>query len=316
MSELDKDYLPTNVTTDFSMPALGRLLNVFSGITGGGKEYVPEGWIKLFSSGKAPTESDYQKHKGPGKVAHILAKIGAGAVAYGGAAYLLRAFMHSLDIDNIQSVKAGNRASQKLETTKIRPIAPALNGLQTANLDQDIKTKKKKEELNKSASHAMALGALPPITALAAVVTAFKLADKTFDKALGKRLDKELAEAETKSQELAINRIRRNRGLQEDQIQKAAAFQGIQAAIGLLLATVAITGGIAGFNWHRSNSPAVAKYKAYKKGLETYNKRRALDENIENVPLNKALVEELDSSLKGNKKTAPVASDPMNEVFV
>ena len=35
--------------------------------------------------------------------------------------------MHSMDIDNIENIKAGTRASRKLETTKLRPTAPAIN---------------------------------------------------------------------------------------------------------------------------------------------------------------------------------------------
>ena len=154
------------------------------------------------------------------------------------------------------------------------------------------------------------------------MITAFKLADKTFDTSLGNRLDSELAEAEAESKAIAMNRIKKNRGIEQQgsvPIQKAASLNkqaGIQSALGLLLAVVVAAGGIAGFNWHRENSPAVAKYKAYKKGLETYNKHRSLEENIENSPLSDTLVKELDSNLKGNKKAAPVASDPMNEVFV
>ena len=41
----------------------------------------------------------------------------------------------------------------------------------------------------------MAKGAIPAATALAAMLTSFKLADKFFDTSLGSRLDKELSAA-------------------------------------------------------------------------------------------------------------------------
>ena len=83
-----------------------------------------------------------------------------------------------------------------------------------------------------------------------------------------------------------MNRIKKSRGVADivPDVQKVASLNkqagglsGLESALGLLLATVFVTGGITGFNWQRSNSPQVAKYKAYKKGLETYNKHRSLE---------------------------------------
>lgn len=143
--------------------------------------------------------------------------------------------------------------------------------------------------------------------ALAALMASFKLADKTFDEYLGIKLNKELAQARSESQDLALNRILRNRVPQEaaepemvadaydvqfnekakqkkkKNVQKAASLNKeawlpnkMTSSLGLFLAALLVTGGIVGFNWQRANSPVMAKYKAAKKGLETYNKERAL----------------------------------------
>ena len=186
------NFLTTSrITTD---PSVNSVLNTFNplsqvGLFGETKDYVPKWLINAFSSGGSK-DSEYERSAGPAKIAHILAKIAAGGVAFGGAAWLLRSFMHSLDIDNVENIKAGTRASRKLETTKLRPTAPVIN--YNVNKPQ----KKQEEGFEKEASgYGMAAGALPPLFALAAMMASFKLADKTYDMSLGRTLDKELSQA-------------------------------------------------------------------------------------------------------------------------
>ena len=187
----------------------------------------------------------------------------------------------------------------------------------------------------------MAVGAIPPVMALASILAATKLADKYYDTKLGKTLDRELNAAKAQSQDLALDRILRNRGLQEEkpegvadvynqalttkakqrkqqkQFKKASVEkeaggkwlpQGLESAIGLTLFTMMALGGVVGYKWQQSNSPALAKYKSYKKGLETYNKERALSENIESTPLSPEFLDYLDTNVASAKKQAPAAS--------
>ena len=258
---------------------------------------------------------------GPSKVAHVLAKVIAGGAAFGGAAWLLRSFLHSLDIDNVENIKSSARASRKLETTKIRPTDPAVNyKIPEAPQQKSLEEPKDPEEMQKKESYEMMIGSAPALAALVSILATTKLADKYYDNKLGKTLDKELATAKAQSQDIALDRILSNRGLQEQKaegvtdvynqeliskakqrkqqkqiknasLEKESAGkwlpQGLESALGLTLFTMLALGGVVGYKWQQSNSPALAKYKAYKKGLETYNKERALSENIESTPLNR-----------------------------
>jgi len=276
---------------------------------------------------------------GPSKVAHVLAKVIAGGAAFGGAAWLLRSFLHSLDIDNVENIKSSARASRKLETTKLRPTAPAVN-YKVPKAPK--KEEPKPEEMKKEESYEMMIGAAPALAALVSILATTKLADKYYDNKLGQTLDKELGAAKAQSQDLALDRILRNRGLQEQkpegvadaynqeltskakqrkqqkQVKKASVEkeaagngkylpQGLESALGLTLFTMLALGGVVGYKWQQANSPALAKYKAYKKGLETYNKERALSENIESTPLNPEFLDYLDTNLASAKKQAPAA---------
>ena len=339
-----KGYLlPTTVTDKFSLRGLVNLINplsqvpFFRGSGQEGKDWVAPGLIRAFSSGEG-RQSSYERNAGPAKAAHILSKVIAGGAALGGAAWLLRAFMHSLDIDNVEDIKSSARASRKLETVKSRPVDPAVAYKGKKDEKQGLE---KAENLKKRATNAydMALGALPPMAALAAMLASFKLADKTYDTALGNKLDKELSAAKSESQDLALKRILRNRGLEQAEPEEEAVAdvynqqlkekakkrprkqlkvasldkkeeakwlpQGLNSSIGLLLMAMFATGGVVGFNWQRNNSPALAKYKAYKKGLETYNKERVLSENIESTPLDPEFLDYLDTNVASAKKSAP-----------
>lgn len=337
--EIDEKYLPSGITTNLNADSFVSLLNPLSSVLGSGKDYVPAWLIKMFTNGEQPGKSSYWKHKVPGKMAHILAKITTGATVFGGVAYLLRALMHSLDIDNIQAVKAGDRASKKLDTTKIRPTEPALDIDQNES-DSAVEnpytipeTDGISDVMYKQQSYPLALAIATPIAIVAATIAASKLSDKHFDSLLGDRLDKQLLQAKKISQERAIARIRDNRNIKKQKqspeqvsdLQKTAALyknsgigDSIETALGLVLAALVVTGGVLGFNWQRSNSPAVAEYKAYKKGLQTYNKQRSLQEMPQSFPLDDKLVAQLDSNLNTNKNKPmnTVQLDPMNEVLV
>lgn len=315
LTPAQREFLPENITTKFSLGALGRLLDPFSSLVGNGKQYVPSRLVKLFTPNKLDVNNPFLLNSGPGKAAHVLAKLGTQAAVFGGAAYLFRALLHSLDVDNLEAMKAHSRASDKLQTAKTRPIAPVIT-LQDAVANRRNEAKQERP-IKKQESYHMVLGALAPLTALAAVITAFKMSDKHFDKAFGKKLDTELSQARTESQELALNRILTNRGLevQAPMLKKKAFFESVQAAAGILLATLMVTGGIYGFNRQRNNSESYAKYKAYKKGLETYNKQRELSDNIQNSPLSDQLVAQLDANLDTKNKPT-VQQQTVSEVFV
>ena len=75
-----------------------------------------------------------------------------------------------------------------------------------------------------------------------------------------------------------------------------------------LLALVTIAAGLAaGYNVHQAASSNLAQYKAYKKGLESYNKQRVLSEPIESTPLDPEFLDYLDTNLAAAKKKAPMA---------
>ena len=61
----------------------------------------------------------------------------------------------------------------------------------------------------------MMVSSAPTLAVIASILAATKLADKYYDTKLGNTLDKELATAKAQSQDLALDRILRNRGLQE-----------------------------------------------------------------------------------------------------
>ena len=343
-------WAPPGVTKNFSAEGLLNLINPLSSLYKSSPDYVPNWWLQAFR----PSDTDAEGRKNASRVAHVLAKVLAGGAVFGGAAWLLRAFMHSLDIDNVEDIKTSARASRKLDTIKSRPVAPVITGApQTSSKStqplQEEKNKQKLPSLQKtqSLSYDIAKGALPPLAALAAVLMSFKLADKTFDLSLNSKLNKELAKARAESQNLAMQRVLQNRGVspispkssqaaiaQNQQLpvnsgtQKLASLQktaesnflpqGLQASIGLLLAAMMAIGGVAGFNWQHANSANLAKYKAYKKGLQTYNKQRLLNEPNESAPLDPELLDYLDSNLGQAKKQTPVApaESSLKEILV
>lgn len=183
----------------------------------------------------------------------------------------------------------------------------------------------------------------PAAAVVAATLATFKLADKHFDTQLGSKLDNELATAKSESQDLALKRILRTRGLEQPEpeetavadtyneqlknkakqrpkkaVAKTAALNkkaegpnilpgGIQSSLGLLAFTVLALGSIAGYNIQHANSSNLAEYKAYKKGLESYNKQRVLSEPIESTPLDPEFLDYLDTNLAAAKKKAPMA---------
>ena len=334
---------PSTITTKPGVQSILNTINPFSGFSSSSKDYVPEWLIKAFGGDTAGA-----------KTAHIVSKIGAGAVVLGGAAWLLRAVMHSLDVDNIEALKSNSRASQKLETTKDRLLAPALRESQEPedfaqkdpydlNLAQEAYDEMKNNPqsgivIKKKAllePYNFALGAIPPLTAMAAMLASFKLADKHFDTKLSKKLDKDLAEAQAENNRLAYNRIARTRGLEEmpskedieaaqamsqneDLSKKAASIfpREIETPAALLLAVLMVTGGIAGFNWQQANSPNVAKYKAYKKGLQSYNKERILGENVENSPLDPQMLAALDKNVGKKQKASGTTETSLKELFI
>ena len=75
-----------------------------------------------------PGGKDIEANKRGAQVAHVLAKVLAGGATFAGAAWLLRSFLHSLDIDNVEDIKSSARASRKLDTIKSRPVAPVITG--------------------------------------------------------------------------------------------------------------------------------------------------------------------------------------------
>lgn len=341
----NEPLITSRIDTTPSAGGIVNLINPFSqiGVFKGSKDYVPSWLIKAFSSGKG-RESAYETSATPAKLAHVLAKVVAGGAVFGGAALALRSFMHSLDIDNVENIKAGGRASRKLETTKLRPTAPVI----ASKVPQE--TQEEGLEKQESFTYSAAVGAIPPLAALAAMMASFKLADKTFDLSLGKRLDKELAQARSESQDLALNRVLRTRGLEQPEETetitdaynkqltekakqrkqkkntKTASLNkkegvlpaGMESSLGLFLAALIATGGVVGYNWQQANSPSLAKYKAYKKGLETYNKERALSENIESTPLDPEFLAYLDTNINKAKKKAPAmpAETSLKELMI
>lgn len=203
--------LPSNLTTKFDPGALLRTLNPVSPFFGSGKQYIPQFATKLFSAGKG---SSWDKSGTPAKLTHLLAKMGSGAALFGASAWLVRALMHSMKIDNIDSMDASATAGQKLQKLYKRPTEPVLAYKQKdASKLKPVKDQGQDKKASIAEPYGVALGTLPVAMSLAALVAAYKMSDKYYDKKLSQELDSRLARAQSQRDATAKRRILRARGV-------------------------------------------------------------------------------------------------------
>lgn len=311
---MNTPFYPQNLTSQFSAGSFANLLNPLSFLFNG-KQYVPSAVTKAFSSSPG---SKWNNQGGAARMAHLATKIGLLATIAGLGTWGARALAHSMKIDNIQNMDPSVTAGQKLTGVLQRPTEAALqyNAKDKKATGEEQPKKKKTMSKKQSTAYNLALGTLPLGATLLAMVSAMSLADKHYDKKLGKRLDKDIQKQRKQSEELAKKRIFANR-LGDQPLQKTAGFfDDTTKALGLLGAVILSLGIAGGYNWQRSNSKRTAEYKAAKKGLETYNTQRQLASNIDTRPIDPKLMALFNSGLDKNKKQDTITSDPMKEILI
>lgn len=294
---------PSNITSNFKW--------------GDGKYYVPKFMVDMFGAKRG---SDWNKTGKAAKAANLLWQTLKWAAIAGGGTLAARTLAHWMDVDNIENASPNLTAGGKLDSINERSVDPALTGTVAG------KKKKKKLGVTKQASfgYDIALGTIPVGAGLLAMLAAMSVSDKYYDKKLGRKLDKMIAKEQQIGNSLAKQRIMATRVpqtqlIKQESLNKQAWDSLKQKVIGsaALLATIIAGLGVAGgYNWQRSNSKPTAKYKAYKKGLQEYNRNLIASQAVQSRPLDPKLMALFNSGLDKNKKQDTITNDPMKEILI
>lgn len=312
--------IPDNLTTEFSTSSFTRLLNMLSPFVGSGKQYVPQWAVKMFSG--APG-SQWNRSGAPARLAHLTTKTVLGVGTAASLVYLARALAHGMKVDAIDNVNpavtAGGKLPQGLNIPEDRMLT---------YMKSDQKKKKSKnpqgpavQKMAALSPYNVAVGTLPLGASLLAMIASMAAADKHFDQKLSKQMDKGIEKQQKQSDKIAKRRILATRApqmIKQQNLKKESQnlFDTAESAAGLLAIALASAGFIGGFNWQRSNSKNTIKYKAYKKGLQEYNRSRMDEQNVDSRPIDPKLLQLFNSGLKNKQNKVPVTRDPMREVLV
>lgn len=311
-----KPIIPSAVTTDASIGSVFNTLNPVSHIIGGDKDYVPKSLINLL---RGKPGSAWERNAAPAKMAHLISKVIGGTALLGLGAWGVRSLLHSMKVDALDS-DVGASAGHKLNSLYNRPTESAIEqhkNTQAEASDSAGLVKTQNILTDQLGAYSIALGAIPPAAALLALVGSFKQADKHYDRKLGEKLDKQLSYQEQLRDEIGTKRILTARGVSDEdlpEIPKEASMkkQALQGNLVSLLGTgaflLAAASFMGGYNYQRSRDPNSLKYKAYKKGLQTYNKARIAEQNVQSMPLSPKLTEIFDSNLSKTKRPQDMQS--------
>ena len=283
--------------SDFSLGALGNLLNPVSGITGG-KEWVPDKVLNMFG-----TDPDKQR------LAAAAWKTGASGLLAAAGIGGYRAIRHMNEMRDLSDAdRPGKDLSSQVSTT----FAGKLSG----NQKKRKKKKDEDEEQQKAASvvkqakndpaPAPATGAVPdnnftPTTFFRAAVPtgalllagalAYKGVDEAFDRRRNKQLDKAISAKENAIKNLITTRARIAKGNVDDNEMRAAlrpingddiyvkeASNPIGSAVstaGVMASAIVLASAIGSYAYFSAGDENNLKYKAYKKALREYAKNKS-----------------------------------------
>lgn len=270
------------------------------------KDYVPFWLVKAF---KGNDKWNF-KDKNAVKIAHLVSKIALGGAAFGIGAMALRSLMYGTDKDTFEVNKT---PTQKLDKVYLRPTEAA------------IQPQQQQKVVKQANAYSVAIGGLPLLAAIFAAGIGAKKADKLYDNLKLKNLQQQQAELLAQKQRLALQRIKGARGIKDpvqlttmqktESLKKKAAGQFLFAGVGAMGLILFLLGRQAGKVLHDANNEDTIKFKAYKKGLQEYNKARAFQQNLQTQPLDPKMVQLFNSNLnKGN--TASIEQKPLSQITI
>lgn len=229
----------------------------------------------------------------------------------------LRALMYTTDKDTLAVNRTPTKDIGKLYQ---RPTEAPLDIDKSLYKDEESDSQ---SNIDKSASFTVT--ALPLLAVILASGIGAKKADQFFDEQKIRKLKASQQELLRQKNQLALQRIKLSRGirdrqeeqLQEDDIQKRASLHKkaltdlLGAGAGALALVTFLLGRQAGKYLHDNTNQETLKFKAYKKGLQEYNKARAFEQDLQGESLDPELVAYLNSNLdkKKNKKQLEQVSD-------
>lgn len=305
-------------TPVFNAKTLFNTINPFSPFVKGSRDWVPQTAIKLLRSN---TNKQWNKEKNPAKVAHVLFKILLGSSTFGLGTMGLRALMYGTDKKDYKVSKTPTGDINKLYT---RPVTAPLSLPQTK---QNKGKQKQDKDITKKADFAypIALSSLPLAASVIAAGIGAKKADKFFDSLKIKKLKKQQQQLLAEKQRIAIQRIKKARGIQDstetmqkvESLKKKALVNTLISGAGLLAMITFLLGRQAGKAFHDSTNKQTVQFKAYQKGLQEYNKARAFQQGIQTQPLDPQMVRLLNSNLNNKPKALPVNNNSsLNEIMI
>ena len=270
------------------------------------KDYVPFWLVKAF---KGNDKWNF-KDKNAVKTAHLVSKIALGGAAFGIGALALRSLMYGTDKDTFQVNKT---PTQKLDKIYLRPTEAL------------IQPEEQQKVVKKAKAYSIAIGGLPLLAAIFAAGIGAKKADRIYDDVKLKNLQQQQKQLLAQKQRIALQRIKGARGIKDpaqlntmqksEGFRKQAAGQILFAGAGALGLILFLLGRQAGKALHDANNEDTIKFKAYKKGLQQYNKARAFEQNIDTQPLDPKMVQLLNSNL--NKKTSTnIDQKPLSQITI
>ena len=319
MSQNKAKWYTRGTTDKFDLASLFNTINPLSSLIGVGKgqDYVPFSLVKAFQG----NDKWNFKDKNALKSAHIVSKIAMGGLAFGLGALGLRALMYSTDKDTF--------AVNKSPATKIKKLydRPTEAMLEDQQLKKKQKKQKKQMQKQSSIGYQLSISGLPLLAAIFAAGIGAKKADKMFDQMKTKELEEEQQYLLKVKKQLAIDRIKKARGIkQEQQEDTPMQMTKKQSVSGLVLGSMGALGLVTfllgrevGKQLHDANDEDTIKFKAYKKGLQEYNKARSFQQNIDSQPLDADMVALLNSNLdksKAKKQSPVIEQESLKQILI
>lgn len=320
MAQNNAKWYTQGTTDKFDLASIFNTINPLSSLVGVGKgqDYVPFSLVKAFSG----DDKWNFKDKNALKSAHIVSKIAMGGLAFGLGALGLRALMYSTDK---ASFAVNKSPATKIKKLYDRPTEAMLE-------DQQLKRKKLQQQMQQmqkqsSIGYQMSISALPLLAVIFAAGIGAKKADKTFDQLKTKQLEAQQDYLLRAKKQLAVDRIKKARGIKQQQ-QEEAPMQMFknQSVSGVVLGSAGALGLVAfllgrqaGKQLHDANNEDTIKFKAYKKGLQEYNKARSFQQNIDSQPLDTDMVALLNSNLdksKAKKQSPVIEHESLKQILI
>ena len=311
MNDLIKKAVAKGITDQFSIGAFFNTLNPLSRLLGrDSKQYVPTWLIDAFSDSKKSSATSQQA----AQMAHITAKTIGGATTVGLLTWLLR--------NLVQTGKPGSKINLAKKTSGDK-LGKQYKKKTQQLINYDQEDQNYPEQINKKATMYNVLSAALPISASA--LTALSIiasTDKSMDKQVGKHLSAKKDRLKKQLDDIMLQRIYRNRGIeQQSEVTKTASitkvanplvsrdsitgFPALQTAAGILAVALFCIAAKAGYNYANDQNISVKQYQARKKGLQTYTKNRQTQQPTYHKSLPSKLVKKLDQKLTNRAPVIP-----------